>query len=101
MPRGDRTGPLGQGPMTGRRMGDCAETENVDSGFGYGRGFFSRGRGYGFGRGFGFGYGRGFGFFGRVDNPVSDEETIKSEINITKNRLSFLEGLLRKDKPEG
>ncbi len=100
MPRGDRTGPLGQGPMTGRRMGDCAETENVGSGFGYGRGFFSRGRGFGFGRGPGFGYGRGFGFFGRADNPVSDEEAIKSEINITKNRLSFLEGLLRREKPE-
>ena len=100
MPRGDRTGPLGQGPMTGRRMGDCAETENVGSGFGYGRGFFSRGRGYGYGRGFGFGYGRRFGFFGRVDEPVADEEAIKGEINLTKNRLSFLESLLRKNKSE-
>ncbi len=100
MPRGDRTGPLGQGPMTGRRMGDCAETENVGSGFGYGRGFFSRGRGLGYGRGFGFGYGRRFGFFGRVDEPVTDEEAIKGEINFTKNRLSFLESLLRKNKSE-
>lgn len=24
MPRGDRTGPQGMGPMTGRRMGHCA-----------------------------------------------------------------------------
>jgi Family of unknown function (DUF5320) len=24
MPRGDRTGPLGQGPMTGRGAGSCA-----------------------------------------------------------------------------
>ena len=23
MPRGDRTGPAGQGPMTGRRLGNC------------------------------------------------------------------------------
>ena len=24
MPRGDRTGPLGMGPLTGRRLGFCA-----------------------------------------------------------------------------
>jgi len=24
MPRGDKTGPMGSGPMTGRRMGRCA-----------------------------------------------------------------------------
>ena len=24
MPRGDRTGPMGQGPMTGRNLGFCA-----------------------------------------------------------------------------
>ena len=23
MPRGDRTGPVGKGPMTGRRLGEC------------------------------------------------------------------------------
>jgi hypothetical protein len=36
MPGGDRTGPLGKGPMTGRRFGH--------------RGGFGRGRGKGFGR---------------------------------------------------
>ncbi|SFN04186.1 DUF5320 domain-containing protein [Thermodesulforhabdus norvegica] len=58
MPRGDRTGPWGLGPMTGRAAGFCA-------GFGApgylnpwpGRG---RGRGRGWGRGFGFGRGRGW-----------------------------------------
>ena len=56
MPRGDRTGPLGSGPMTGRGMGYCG-------GFA-GPGFMSPGPGYGFGRGGGFGrgFGRGFGF---------------------------------------
>jgi len=61
MPGGDRTGPMGAGPMTGRGVGICA-------GFGtpgymnpgYGRGF-----GGGFGRGFGRGMGRGFGGGGR------------------------------------
>ncbi|MFA7206238.1 MAG: DUF5320 domain-containing protein [Saccharofermentanales bacterium] len=43
MPGGDRTGPMGMGPMTGRGLGFC-------------------GRGYGlaYGRGFGPGNGRGF-----------------------------------------
>ena len=54
MPRGDRTGPRGLGPMTGRAAGYCAGYPVP--GFmnpipGYGRGF---------GRGFGRGYGRGW-----------------------------------------
>lgn len=58
MPWGDRTGPLGMGPMTGRAAGYCtgnalpAYMNPYRGGFGYGRGF---GRGYG--RGFGFGRG--------------------------------------------
>ncbi|RQW09972.1 hypothetical protein EH222_03275 [candidate division KSB1 bacterium] len=53
MPYGDRTGPLGQGPMTGRGAGFCA---------GYGApGFASPGFGLGFGRGRGWRRG-GFGF---------------------------------------
>jgi uncharacterized protein DUF5320 len=46
MPGGDRTGPLGQGPMTGRGMGYCAG--NSASGFAGGaggRGFRGGGRG--------------------------------------------------------
>lgn len=43
MPRQDKTGPLGQGPLTGRGLGPC------------GRGLARRlGVGRGFGRGFGF-----------------------------------------------
>ena len=52
MPRGDRTGPLGQGPRTGRRMGFCS---------GYNSPGFTRGTPRG-GAGFGQGYGRGFGW---------------------------------------
>lgn len=64
MPGGDGTGPLGLGPMTGRRAGFCAgysvpgyANPGFGRGFGYGRGF-GRGRGWGrgFGRGFGFGW---------------------------------------------
>lgn len=51
MPRGDRTGPFGQGPMTGRGAGFCS---------GYGApGYANAGYGYGRGGGFG-GGGRGW-----------------------------------------
>ncbi|MGI6375010.1 MAG: DUF5320 domain-containing protein [Anaerolineae bacterium] len=49
MPRGDRTGPWGAGPMTGRGMGYCAGFDapsDVQGGFGRrmgGRGFWGRG----------------------------------------------------------
>ncbi len=60
MPGGDRTGPQGMGPMSGRGMGYCSgnviknSENNVDAG-GFGRGF-GRGRG---GRGQGQGRRRG------------------------------------------
>ena len=44
MPRGDRTGPMGQGPMTGRRMGYCTGSDVP----GYAS---APGRGMGFGGG--------------------------------------------------
>jgi hypothetical protein len=60
MPRGDRRGPQGCGPRTGRAMGDCANDVQVDSepqrGSGMERG---HGPGYGRGPGFGRGWGRG------------------------------------------
>lgn len=66
MPRGDRTGPMGMGPMTGRGMGYCAGYGepgymHPGPGYGYGRGMaWRRGwgaRGWGRGRGWGAGYG--------------------------------------------
>jgi hypothetical protein len=66
MPGGDRTGPLGYGPMTGRGMGFCSGSPSPGymfggPGLGLGRGF---GRGLWFGRGFGrgMGFGRGRGW---------------------------------------
>ncbi|MBA7496340.1 hypothetical protein ES702_06940 [subsurface metagenome] len=60
MPRGDRTGPWGLGPMTGRAAGYCAGYSvpgfmNPIPGFG-------RGWGRGYGRGFGRGWGRRRGY---------------------------------------
>jgi len=77
MPGGDRTGPEGRGPKTGRGAGYCAGNDQPGftepgprggGGFGFG---FGRGRGAGWGwrrggrvRGFG-GRGRGFRFWRR------------------------------------
>ena len=68
MPGGDRTGPRGLGPMTGRAAGYCAgyPAPGYMNGIpGRGRGGFGRGggRGRGWGRGFGMGFGRqGFAY---------------------------------------
>ena len=62
MPSGDRTGPEGIGPRTGRSLGYCA---------GYSSPGFTKGmpRGRGYGRGFGRGWGRGRGFWRRGYYP--------------------------------
>jgi len=66
MPRGDGTGPMGMGPMTGRAAGYCAGSGvpgymNAGPVCGYGRGL-GRGFGLSYGRRWGRGFpGRGFG----------------------------------------
>ena len=99
MPGGNRTGPAGQGPITGRGAGFCA-------GFsvpGYanpvgGRGYWGRGRGRGMGRGRGFG--RGFGWAGVADpypanasfgptlTAAQELEGLKQEAEFLQNNLS-------------
>jgi hypothetical protein len=70
MPGFDRTGPMGQGSMTGRRLGKCNpdnkandnQQEDVNFPRGFGRGIGKKiGRGLGLGRGPRKGGGRGFG----------------------------------------
>ena len=80
MPRGDGTGPMGMGPMTGRAAGYCAGFPvpgfmspmggRLGLGLGRGRGFrpysyYGRGRfsaqPYGYGAGYP-GYGAGYGY---------------------------------------
>lgn len=79
MPGFSKTGPTGQGPLTGRRRGPCAGNENEKDGFGLGRG---RGRGFG----------RGFGFFGFGRNrDMADDRSVESEIDFLKNQISILE----------
>ncbi len=115
MPFGDRTGPQGLGPRTGRGAGYCSGF----SGPGYmnpvpGRGFFGFGRGRGgrwFGRGRGWrnwywatgipGWARGGYGFSRFAPGLTAEEEIdilrdeaeylKQQLNDVQNRMSTLE----------
>ena len=94
MPGLNGTGPNGQGPMTGRGMGNCNTTENVNTarpfGAGLGRGF---GRGMGRGRGRGFGLGRGFGNQAPLPARIPNDDRIaemESQISMLQQEISTL-----------
>ena len=117
MPRGDRTGPDGMGPMTGRGLGYCADysspgfTRGVPrGGAGYGRGY---GRGYGLGRGRGFGYDRGFYQNPYISNvpyypypnptpytPENEKQILDNELKIMKDEMKSIEKRLEELKSE-
>ena len=83
MPQGDRTGPMGQGPSTGRRLGFCAGFNSP--------GFANYGFGGGFGRGF-----RRRRFRSQCTPPFrynKDEEkkALQEELKEIQNRLKELE----------
>jgi len=98
MPAGDGTGPMGQGPMTGRAAGYCAgygvpgymnPIPGRGFGYGFGRGW-GRGRGRGWGRGFGgmgqMGYGPDYGVaypgplaYGNPVSPQQEAEALKTQ----------------------
>ncbi|MCF6358508.1 MAG: DUF5320 domain-containing protein [Draconibacterium sp.] len=100
MPGFNRTGPSGQGPMTGRRMGTCADNDYAENsgrfnaGRGFGRGFNGNRR---MGLGMGFRHGFQNQFFGNMPD-VSEKTIIENEINTLKNQLSLLEDRLSKTK---
>ena len=74
MPGGDRTGPAGLGPMTGRAAGYCAGYSvpgYMNPIPGRGGGGFGYGRGGGRGRGWGRGGGRGFGWRGGFNSGAA------------------------------
>ncbi len=112
MPFGDRTGPMGAGPRTGRGAGYCAGygmpgyANPVPGGYGYGRGY-GRGFGRGYGRGFGRGYGRwgqGYGwgwnnpalfyapapYYNPTPNPSDEMEYLKAEEKSLSDALTGL-----------
>jgi hypothetical protein len=114
MPFGDRTGPVGTGPMTGRAAGYCAEYSVP----GYGNAAPGRCFGRGFGRGRGFGAGRRFGghqiswpnggiigqmpyFWGSFSIQTQEEEKgflqgqadiLQNQLNEIRKRLDEMEG---------
>jgi hypothetical protein len=106
MPGFNRTGPMGQGPGTGRGLGPCGAGTRRGGGqfggrgfgrgaWGSGRGWFGRGARWGFGpASFGpFGYGGGAGYAAPPDEAqaLRDEEAyLKSELEAVQKRLSEL-----------
>ena len=101
MPRGDKTGPEGLGPMTGRAAGYCAGyavpgVANPVAGRGTG---FGMGRGLGLGRGLGFRGGRGrramtYGSAEAVVNRPADSVTAQQELSVLNEQLRHLESAL-------
>ena len=104
MPKGDRTGRSGMGPMTGRGMGFCAGYDvpgyaNTGLGRGFGMGMgrgISRGMGMGFGMGRGFGRGMAYRYGAGPDPvaPLANQKTtsaeVKRDIEIMEKELSVL-----------
>jgi len=105
MPRGDGTGPMGMGPMSGRAAGYCAGYPvpgymNPVSGRGYGMGW---GRGYGRGFGRGWGRGRGLGWPGPAPaytypyempappiNPQQQRDFLQNQANDLQAQLDYI-----------
>ena len=102
MPGGDRTGPAGMGPMTGRAAGYCAGYSVPGymnpvygrGGFGFGRGM---GRGGGWGRGFGRGLGWGLGAYPygspypAVPAPYGTSATPQQEADMLKEQAKAMQ----------
>ena len=103
MPGGDRTGPQGLGPLTGRRLGYCSGN-NVPRSMGFSRGFGGGpGRGYGRGRGWGRGYygdfNRGYGWGYQYPMTITSEEqnqNLENEKNFLETRLKEVQAELEK-----
>jgi len=87
MPLFDRTGPSGQGPLTGRGAGPCGG--GLGSKFGFGRGS-------GFRRGLGRGLGRGFGFFGRAPTESEEKELLEDYRKDLEQELAAVDKELNK-----
>ncbi len=101
MPRGDRTGPNGAGPRTGRGLGYCNGYQSA----GFTHGF---GAGYGYGPGRGMGYGRGAGYgrgFYREElppaAPIQNSSSLQEEARSLMDRLKgILDSIENSDKKE-
>lgn len=89
MPGLNGTGPMGQGPATGRGFGDCVQERPINDGRGRGRGM---GRGVGFGRSFRAGRRfHGFPPYAYAAHPYQYEITPEDEIAYLKEHAAYLE----------
>ncbi|MFC1611726.1 DUF5320 domain-containing protein [Myxococcota bacterium] len=101
MPGGDKTGPLGDGPMTGRAAGICNDDpmpSQANPAFGGGRGF---GRGRGGGRRMGWRHGRrgrgSRGYAGSIESnwgpgPIPQAPSREAELAMLRDQASQMEG---------
>jgi hypothetical protein len=98
MPRGDRTGPAGMGPMTGRAAGYCAgygvpgfmnpQGGRMGGGFGWGRG---RGRFWGYPPGAGF-WGAPYGAYPYAPAYSGEQEkqALQSQVKLFEDQIAAL-----------
>jgi len=103
MPRGDGTGPLGRGPMTGRGAGFCSwfgmpdygnASQEYGSGFGRGSGFRGGGRGWRnrfFASGLS-GWMRPAGYAApyRKPDPEVEKQMLKNEVDVLGSELDYI-----------
>ena len=89
MPGRDKSGPTGNGSMTGRGMGICtgAEDQGPYQNIRFGRRMRAAARG-GFGRGFNW---RAEGKQLNVNVPTAEIDNLRNEIKLLKEQISFLE----------
>jgi len=113
MPRGDRTGPNGEGPMSGRGAGLCGGNSSggytsSGNGAGMGRGA-GRGTNSTAGRGRGAGTGnrasnRGGGFFNRLrsandinnDTSGNNDSVVQHQLNSMQQQLNSITDTIKK-----
>lgn len=98
MPRGDRTGPVGMGPMSGRGAGFCAGSAmpgawNLGNAYGVVRGRGCGGPGFGRMRGF-----KGSPGWANFDHPVYMGSPAEDQKDFLHSRAEFLEKELQKVK---
>ena len=104
MPGMDRSGPMGQGPATGRGMGGCVTggaAGNFVPGRGMGRGA-GMGRGPGLGRGAGMGRGLRNGFRTGFAAPVEEtKEQMEERLRFLQEETANLQNRLKGTGSEG
>lgn len=85
MPRGDGTGPVGNGPMSGRGFGSCAGANAGRYGAGMSNGF-GRGRRFGCRQG----YGMGMNYPADPAIAKSKKELLEEQKQLLQNKLDII-----------